>query len=301
MVLTPTNRDELSRRLVEASASGTRIDGVQLNNIASLIEHQPEDMTATVEAGMTLSTFQDQLRRARQWLPIDPPDPLRMTIGDLLAHNFSGPRRYGYGAIRDYLIGIKVALANGEIIKAGGKVVKNVAGYDLCKLFIGAKHTLGIIVEATFKLRPLPEKEVVLESSFDSILALSLAARSLLDSPCEPVICDAHNRGATTLVTAFAGAAEDVDFQVALAGKLTSWTESSTSYDSRFSDAISVLPSKTADELIRLNAGEYVARFGNGVIYHNGRSQARALPCPALAARAKKAYDPNGIFAEHSL
>ena len=114
-------------------------------------------MTATVEAGMSSGLFRIT-RRAGQWLPIDPPNSDRTTIGDLLAHNLSGPRRFGYGTIRDYLIGIKVALANGEIIKAGGKVVKNVAGYDLCKLFIGAKHTLGIIVEATFKLRPLAGK-----------------------------------------------------------------------------------------------------------------------------------------------
>ncbi len=300
MLLTPANRDELSRRLVEASANGTPIQSVQLNNIASLLEHQPEDMTATVEAGMTLSNFQEILRAAGQWLPIDPPDPMQTAIGNLLAHNLSGPRRYGYGTIRDYLIGIKVALANGDIIKAGGKVVKNVAGYDLCKLFIGAKHTLGIIVEATFKLRPLPEKEVVLASRFDSIPALNLAARSLLDSPCGPVICDAHNRGHTTLVTAFAGPAEDVDYQVEVARKFVSWSESSTDYDAKFPAAISVLPSKTADTLLQLS-GTYVARFGNGVIYHEGAKKAQSVPCATLATRLKKAYDPNGIFAEYTL
>ena len=150
MVLTPADRDELSRRLAEASAGSTRLEEVRLSHIASLVEHKPEDMTATVEAGMILGTFQNELQRAGQWLPIDPPDSQRKTIGDLLAYNLSGPRRYGYGTIRDYLIGIKVALPNGETIKAGGKLVMNVAGYDLCKLFIGARHTLGIFVEATF-------------------------------------------------------------------------------------------------------------------------------------------------------
>src|SRR5690349_1773036 len=120
MVLTPANRDELSRRLAQASAEGHHVETVHLKNIASLVEHKPEDMTATVEAGMTLSALQDQLRSARQWLPIDPPDPQKTAIADLLAENLSGPRRYGYGTIRDYLIGIKVVLANGEIIKAGG-------------------------------------------------------------------------------------------------------------------------------------------------------------------------------------
>src|SRR6476661_4751981 len=97
MVLTPVNRKELSRGLAEASAGGARIEAVHLNNIASLIEHKPDDMTATVEAGMILSTFQDQLRRANQWLPIDPAAQQSTTIGDLLAHNLSGPRRFGYG------------------------------------------------------------------------------------------------------------------------------------------------------------------------------------------------------------
>ena len=300
MVLTPANRDELSRRLAEASASRTRIERVQLGNIASLVEHKPEDMTATVEAGMILTMFQDELQRAGQWLPIDPPDPERTTIGDLLAYDWSGPRRYGYGTIRDYLIGIKVALGNGEIIKAGGKVVKNVAGYDLCKLFIGARHTLGIILEATFKLKPLPEKEIVLESCFDSIPALNRAARSLLESPCEPVICDAHNRGNITLVTAFAGAAEDVEYQQHLAQKFGRWSPGSTHYDGRFSAKISVLPSKTADELQR-RTGEYIARFGNGVIYHGGPNETSQISTGALAARLKKAYDPNGIFPEDSL
>src|SRR6185295_19928593 len=115
MVLTPANRDELSRRLAEASAGRTRIEAVHLSNIASLVEHKPEDMTATVEAGMILGIFQVELRRAGQWLPIDPSDPESTTIGDLLAYDLSGPRRYGYGTIRDYLIGIKVVLANGEI------------------------------------------------------------------------------------------------------------------------------------------------------------------------------------------
>jgi FAD/FMN-containing dehydrogenase len=300
VVLTPANRFELSRSLADASACGARVEAVHLNNIASLVEHQPEDMTATVEAGMILSTVQDLFRRAGQWLPIDPPESQVTTVGDLLAYNLFGPRRYGYGTIRDYLIGIKVALANGEIIKAGGKVVKNVAGYDLCKLFVGARHTLGIIVEATFKLRPLPEKEIVLESCFESIRSLSVAARSLLDSACEPVICDAHNRQRTTLVTGFAGPVEDVDYQVQLAQQFAQWTECSTAYDRPFPAKISVMPSTTPNELQRLS-GQYVARFGNGVIHHEGSKSSRALPCPELSARVKKAYDPSGIFPDYSL
>src|SRR5262249_19942648 len=93
MVLMPRSRDELSRTLAEAGRSGVCIERVDLPHINVLLEHKPEDMTATVEAGMTLSAFQEQLGRARQWLPIDPPNAEVLTIGDLLAYNFSGPRR----------------------------------------------------------------------------------------------------------------------------------------------------------------------------------------------------------------
>src|SRR5688572_5681752 len=142
MILRPQSSDELAGQLASASAAGTKITSVDLASLARILEHTPEDMTATVEAGITLPVLQEALRRAAQWLPIDPPDSDSLRIGDVLADDLSGSRRYGYGTIRDYVIGMKVALPTGELIRAGGKVVKNVAGYDLCKLFIGARHTL---------------------------------------------------------------------------------------------------------------------------------------------------------------
>ena len=116
-------------------------------------------MTATVETGITLAEFQRQTGKCGQWLAIDPPNPETATIADIINDNTSGPRRFGCGTIRDYLIGLTVVLADGTIIHSGGKVVKNVAGYDLMKLFVGAQGTVGVVVEATFKLRPLPESE----------------------------------------------------------------------------------------------------------------------------------------------
>jgi FAD/FMN-containing dehydrogenase len=303
MVLTPKNREELSRSLADASQNGVRIETVHLSELSAIIEHKPEDMTATVEAGMKLTVFQDQLRRAGQWLPIDPPNPspFALTIGDLLAYNFSGPRRFGYGTIRDYLIGIRVALANGEVIKAGGKVVKNVAGYDLCKLFVGAKHTLGIIVEATFKLRPLPEAEVILGSAFGSIPELQKTAKALLDSAAEPVLLDASKLcDQFKLVTGFAGAREDVEYQAGIAQRIAPWTET-TPDNRRFPQTTSVLPSRTAETLIQLNPANFVARLGNGVIYHDCIQHSRAVPNPMLTARVKNAYDPRGIFPEYTL
>ena len=144
----PQSRDELVAMLTKNFLVGGKVERVELNTISELLEYHPEDMTATVEAGMLLADFQKTLRTKGQWLPIDPPGARSLNIGDLLSLDLSGPRRLGYGTIRDYLIGIKVALADGTMIKAGGKVVKNVAGYDLCKLFIGARHSLDGPVRA---------------------------------------------------------------------------------------------------------------------------------------------------------
>src|SRR5258708_768949 len=126
-------------------------------------------MTATVEAGMTLADIQKQISTRGQWLPIDPPNAEQLSIGSLLATNVSGPRRFGFGTIRDFVIGLQVVLADGRIIHSGGKVVKNVAGYDLMKLFIGSHGSLGIIVEVTFKVLPLPETEQFVEAKCASL------------------------------------------------------------------------------------------------------------------------------------
>jgi glycolate oxidase FAD binding subunit len=136
-----------------------RVDVViALKNMTGLIEHDDANLTATVQAGMRVASFQEILGRRRQFLPVDPPHPERATVGGIAAANVNGPRRMMYGGVRDLVVGMKMVLATGERIKAGGKVVKNVAGYDLCKLFIGSLGTLGIVTEATFRMAPLPER-----------------------------------------------------------------------------------------------------------------------------------------------
>src|SRR5712671_6534684 len=129
---------------------------VTTRRMTRLIHHEPADLVATAEAGLTLSAFQKQLADAGQWLPIDPPDDGRATLGGVVATGLGGPHSFGFGPARSYVIGMMVVLADGRAIKAGGNVVKNVAGYDLCKLFTGSYGTLGLITELTFKLRPLP-------------------------------------------------------------------------------------------------------------------------------------------------
>jgi len=137
--------------------------GVDLRGLAEVIEYPARDMTITVQAGITLARLCDILRPENQRLPIDVPRADQVTLGGALAVNASGPRRYGHGTLRDYVIGISAVNDEGHEIKAGGRVVKNVAGYDLCKLFIGSLGTLGIISQVTLKLRPLPEEQALVE------------------------------------------------------------------------------------------------------------------------------------------
>jgi glycolate oxidase subunit GlcD len=129
---------------------------VSTKNLNRIIEHEPADLVAFTEAGVTLRDFNLELARSGQWLPLDSPDDGRSTIGGVVATGLGGAQQFAYGAPRRHVIGMKVVLADGNLIKAGGRVVKNVAGYDLCKLFTGSYGTLGVIVEVNFKLRPVP-------------------------------------------------------------------------------------------------------------------------------------------------
>jgi glycolate oxidase subunit GlcD len=191
-----------------------------------IIEHEPADLVATAEAGLTLAQLNAELRRAGQCLPLDPPDDGRATLGGVAATGIGGAQGYGYSAPRSYVIGMRVALADGRLIKAGGRVVKNVAGYDLCKLFVGSYGTLGLILELTFKLRPLPvEKTSVVAYGYPS--ALWQSARDLLKAQLFPVAVELLNARAAAdtglfvedehdcaLLIRFAGAPAAVRFQL---------------------------------------------------------------------------------------
>ncbi len=123
-----------------------------------LIEHDHANLTVTAQSGITLNALQTSLRPQKQFVPFDPPFPERSTVGGIVAANLNGPKRSSYGSVRDLVIGMKVVLGTGEQIKAGGKVVKNVAGYDLCKLFTGSLGSLGILTELTLRVAPVPER-----------------------------------------------------------------------------------------------------------------------------------------------
>lgn len=141
-----------------------------------MIEHQPGDLIVRVESGMPLATLQDQVRGSGQLLSLDEPVP-GSTIGGVLATNSSGPHRLSHGTARDLLIGVTVVLADGTVAHSGGKVVKNVAGYDLGKLLVGSHGTLAVITEATFRLHPVPETHAWVSASVASADLEPLLAR----------------------------------------------------------------------------------------------------------------------------
>jgi glycolate oxidase FAD binding subunit len=182
-----------------------------------ILEYNPADLTITIEGGAALGVVQDALRPHGQWLPWDPPAPREATIGGLLATGASGPLRLGYGTPRDWVLGMRVALGDGRLVKSGGKVVKNVAGYESHKLHIGALGTLGVIAEATLKVAPLPERietRVLACGSAAGTLALAERLRERPLAPASLVILASGTAGEHRLAARFAGAAAAVARQL---------------------------------------------------------------------------------------
>jgi glycolate dehydrogenase FAD-binding subunit len=143
---------------LELGAPPSRLDAVlHTRKLDRIREHAPSDQIVAVEAGMALAELQRRLAPHHQRLAIDPPLAERATVGGIVAANAFGPRRTRYGAVRDLVIGITIVRADGAIARGGGKVVKNVAGFDLPRLFCGSLGTLGLVAEVVFRLHPLPE------------------------------------------------------------------------------------------------------------------------------------------------
>ncbi len=138
-------------------------------HLNSVVEYEPADLTVTVEAGIRLADLQKELAKHRQFLALNPPYAERCTIGGIVATNTSGLFRLRHGTARNQVLGMRVVHANGTIVKSGGKVVKNVAGYDLNKLYIGSFGTLGIITEVALKLSPIPTRQAIVVTEFQNI------------------------------------------------------------------------------------------------------------------------------------
>jgi len=158
---------------------------VETRALDQVLEHAAGDLVVQAQAGVRLADLRQRLAPAGQQLALDPPEP-RATLGGVVAANASGPRRLRYGTVRDLLIGITVVLADGTVARAGGKVVKNVAGYDLAKLFCGSLGTLGMVAEVIFRLHPVPAAAAVATLAVDGPTQAGQAVRELQRSTLEP-------------------------------------------------------------------------------------------------------------------
>jgi len=164
-----------------------------------ILEYEPADLVVTAQAGVRLGELQRKLAEHGQFLALDPPLAERATIGGIIAANASGPLRLRHGTVRDLLIGIKVVNASGAVTKGGGKVVKNVTGYDMCKLYTGSLGSLGIIVEANFKLAPLPRLESTVLAWFADGAPAYEAARAIYRSALPIRACELLSPAAADL------------------------------------------------------------------------------------------------------
>lgn len=166
-----------------------------------VLEYEPADLSVTVQAGVRLSELQKTLAEEGQFLPLDPPYAADTTLGGLVAANASGPSRLRHGTARNRVLGMKVVQPNGIVVNSGGKVVKNVAGYDLKKLYIGSFGTLGIITELTFNLYPLPELKRTLLLSFKMVDDAAKVALQIANSQLSPVFINLFTDGALATVS----------------------------------------------------------------------------------------------------
>ncbi|HET8787256.1 MAG TPA: FAD-binding oxidoreductase [Actinomycetes bacterium] len=158
---------------------------VSTERLDQVLEHAAGDLVVRAQAGLRLADLQATLAPAGQWLALDPPEP-GATLGGVVAANASGPRRLRYGTVRDLIIGITVVLADGTVARAGGKVVKNVAGYDLAKLVCGSFGTLGLVAEVIFRLHPVPAAASVVTFRAEAPERVGQAVQRLLRSALEP-------------------------------------------------------------------------------------------------------------------
>lgn len=223
----PDSQGALARVVADAYASGTpmyplgggtsldygRVPtepgiGISLSKLNRVIDYPARDMTITLEAGIPMSRLAETLATERQWLPVDVPQAATATLGGVVATALGGPRRYGYGTMRDYVIGISAVDGRGMPFKAGGRVVKNVAGYDFCKLLTGSMGTLGVISQVTLRIKPIPQSSAFVVADLSDLAAAEPLLAALVDSATTPTAIELlsgphwHDNAALGLLTA---------------------------------------------------------------------------------------------------
>lgn len=217
-----------SLRLGEPVTAASRL--ISMSAMQKVIDYPARDMTVTVEAGIRMADLQKVLAAEGQRLPVDVPDAHRATLGGAIAANTSGPRRFGQGTFRDYVIGISAVDGTGRPFSAGGRVVKNVAGYDLCKLLVGSLGTLAVITQVTLKLRPVAEAQRVFWLTASTPEQIEAWLVRLGMSQTRPVAVEVLNKraiaavaaesrvdvpaGEFAMAVAFEGSAKECDWQM---------------------------------------------------------------------------------------
>jgi len=263
---------------------------VSSRNLCAVLDYQPANLTVRTQAGITLGALNRALGEHGQFLPLDAPFPDVATIGGIIATNTSGSLRVRFGTARDQLIGLRAALADGQVVHGGGDVVKNVAGYDLPKLFIGSLGTLGMIVEATFKVAPLPAKRATIAAGFEEMGPATALALRVLRSSMLPFGLEMLDRKASVelglgdrslCVARFGGVPGAVAQQI---GQVEEWAVASGAADITILDSdeklwsrlrdfmfekatlvkIGVMPSQVAQ--LAAQAQDYAARYGMGCV-----------------------------------
>ncbi|MGI8861911.1 MAG: FAD-binding oxidoreductase [Gaiellaceae bacterium] len=293
---------EAAEMLAAAHTEGRRLaigEDLTTDGLDRILEHEAGDLTCTVEAGVRLSTLQHALADHGQRLSLDPPgDP---TVGALLARNLSGPLRHRFGAPRDLVLGVTLVLADGTIASAGGKVVKNVAGYDLARLVCGSQGRLALIARVSLRLHPLPKARQTLAIETDDA---GTVVRSLLGSQLQPSALDVLHPGGVLVL--FEGSPRAVAAQVAAAQGLVGGVE----VDFGAWD-VSRRRQAAALERIRFDPGllektlhelrNAVVRPAAGVAYsENDMPSNRLLQGEIeklLVERIRSELDPNGVLA----
>jgi glycolate oxidase FAD binding subunit len=202
--------------------------GLAFAGLSRVVDYPSRDMTITVEAGITMAALAAELAREGQRLPVDAAQPGAATLGGLVAANFSGPRRYGHGTVRDYVIGIGAVDGRGVPFKGGGRVVKNVAGYDFCKLLVGSLGTLAVIAQLTLKVKPLAETSAFVTCEPPDFTCAETLLADLVNSKATPVAIEllagpewsdvpelaAAEGAAARLLVGLEGTAGEVDWMV---------------------------------------------------------------------------------------
>jgi glycolate oxidase FAD binding subunit len=262
-----------------------------------VLEHEAGDLTAIVEAGVRVRDLNERLSEHGQMLALDPPG--NPTIGACIAANLSGPRRHRYGTARDLVIGVTVVLADGTIASSGGKVVKNVAGYDLGKLFCGSEGRLGLIARVSLRLHPRPEAARTLVVPVGSAEDAEAKARAILRAPVAPSAVDLLWPG--RLAVLFEGGRRGVEEQLGTVRSLVGGAEDDSVWaevEDRQSSARgrpAFDPGALADALDGLD--EAVVRVSAGVAYvPDAVADPRDPGEIALAERVRRQLDPHDVL-----